>query len=827
MIRDVFYYGEKPNAHPRERHADSLAHARSMSTTEHFWIINKQCDYKGFDWDWDFDFLPDEDVWSQEHNNVWPSSYQKDSGTWLCSTQPSDVVVYRNDVDPVPLKNEISSNWVNIENIDKSKFDFKWHPDPTSPPYIYQFGTLLDENDGPRYVVLGNDGTIVYLERKEVVLEELTFPKYHLKTTLEDLIEEHPSEIFWALNPDLDYSDFDFKWIPDKDNVYHVNAFGSKDNMNTQTYFVNGKMWQKGYRDINYIEDKIVDVRTKIDMFFIDRGNSESQIRFQALRERFPNIIKTRYLNSWVDTINRCTTKSTTNLFWILNSELDYSEFEFDYYPSPWQMKMVHVFGTQWSHWGTTFMVNKTTFPEDTKYVKVIEHLSILNFVKRKTATATNRLYDIVYIDHGNLGDTIENRLIIKYNTSYLKTFKTMLKSLPTQKEHYVWICSSVCDYENFDFSYICDPYAKDQLHVFPSDKQKFGDTFLVDVNKLRSLIEDMEVLEDYEKINYNQHQRVKRLTPPTIISDDTHCDSVQQEFNFPYAIFKTTDNKDLNVIDNEPMSLWAPDTKNIIVTSTGGSRIVVPKEAKKYIKKELYDYPYISHSKSLVQSQPLDIVFLSNGETGADENYEHLLKVTKGLRNRVVRVDGVHGRVAAYHAAALASNTPWMFTVFAKLKVNSKFDWSWQPDRLQVPKHYIFTATNPVNKLEYGHQAMIAYNKKITLANNGTGLDFTLDNEHEVVELNSGVAVYNTDAWTTWRTSFREAIKLVASTDDMSKQRLDAWLNVGEGDFAQYSCEGARHAVEYYQEVNGDLDKLRLSYDWPWLRSYFESKYK
>jgi hypothetical protein len=55
---------------------------------------------------------------------------------------------------------------------------------------------------------------------------------------------------------------------------------------------------------------------------------------------------------------------------------------------------------------------------------------------------------------------------------------------------------------------------------------------------------------------------------------------------------------------------------------------------------------------------------------------------------------------------------------VFAKLEVSSMFDWSWQPDRLQEPKHYIFHALNPVNGLEYGHQAMIAYNKKLVLAN-------------------------------------------------------------------------------------------------------------
>jgi hypothetical protein len=65
---------------------------------------------------------------------------------------------------------------------------------------------------------------------------------------------------------------------------------------------------------------------------------------------------------------------------------------------------------------------------------------------------------------------------------------------------------------------------------------------------------------------------------------------------------------------------------------------------------------------------------------------------------------------------------------VFAKLEVSSSFDWSWQPDRLQEPKHYIFHALNPVNGLEYGHQAMIAYNRKLVLENTAPGLDFTLD---------------------------------------------------------------------------------------------------
>jgi hypothetical protein len=122
---------------------------------------------------------------------------------------------------------------------------------------------------------------------------------------------------------------------------------------------------------------------------------------------------------------------------------------------------------------------------------------------------------------------------------------------------------------------------------------------------------------------------------------------------------------------------------------------------------------------------------------------------------------------------------------------------------------------------------AMIAYNKKLTLANQGKGLDFTMDDEHEVLEINSGSANFNTDEWSTWRTSFREALKLRANEDQVSKDRLDIWLTVGMSKFNEYSMEGAQHAVEYYDEVNGDFDKLKLSYDWPWLRAYFDKKYK
>jgi hypothetical protein len=41
---------------------------------------------------------------------------------------------------------------------------------------------------------------------------------------------------------------------------------------------------------------KTVDVKINIDIFFVDRSNNESQARFEKLKQKFPNLQKTRYL---------------------------------------------------------------------------------------------------------------------------------------------------------------------------------------------------------------------------------------------------------------------------------------------------------------------------------------------------------------------------------------------------------------------------------------------------------------------------------------------------------------------------------------------------
>jgi len=334
----------------------------------------------------------------------------------------------------------------------------------------------------------------------------------------------------------------------------------------------------------------------------------------------------------------------------------------------------------------------------------------------------------------------------------------------------------------------------------------------------------DLKLLDWFETVNYCTEQIVPRLSYDAVPykGDDLTQVIKQHRFNSPYALFYPI-GTDVT-IDYDP-SVWRLKDRAIHTFAESGAVVLAPKDSVQFLDSQCYDYPEIMHHKeSFLPEKPLDIVFVSNGESTAEAMYNHLLKVTKHDKNLVVkRVDGVNGRAAAYKACAEISDTDWFFNVFAKLEMDADFDFHWQPDRLQEPKHYIFHAKNPINGLEYGHQGCIAYNKKLVLDTDEWGLDFTLSKAHEVVPVLSGIALYDSDPWIVWRTAFREVIKLLADDSEASQIRLQSWLTGNKGEYGNASTIGANDAYNYFASVNGDHDKLLLTFEWEWLKEYYE----
>ena len=513
-----------------------------------------------------------------------------------------------------------------------------------------------------------------------------------------------------------------------------------------------------------------------------------------------------------VDTIEQAQQQSRTRFFWFVNYLCDYTRFDFLWEPAPWEANQRHAWPSQWQKDSGTYLVPAQGYT-DTNY---------------RVGPVIPRLPTAIYeIDHmdGNAGGIPNTVKTARYFDNYLDTLKRLANSIPTEQE-YIWICSSVCNYADFDFSWHPDTFQSLLLHVFESDGEKFGDTFFMHVPSFKQRASEFELLDWYD-LNFVKTSVPRRPLPIIQHINDSQVDAVKtSSWLGPLAIFATHKNP----VDSVPcVPLWREKTKTIVPLDRSGSTVVVPKVSVAHIKDQLYDYKYIdkTHRKTY-KNEPLDIVFISNGESAAEDTFMHLQNVASDLfiKQKVHRVDRVNGRVAAYHAAAKASTTPWFFAVFAKLFVNENFDWDWQPDRMQQPKHYIFHALNPVNGLEYGHQAMIAYNKQLVLNNTGRGLDFTLDDAHEVVPVLSGTAVYNMSPWVAWRTAFREALKLKISLPDVENEyRLTQWLSTNPGSQhivnEQWSRWGAEDAVEYFEQVDGEFAALKKSYEWDWLASY------
>ena len=632
---------------------------------------------------------------------------------------------------------------------------------------------------------------------------------------------EHAQELsrtrfFWIVNYLADYTGFDFLWEPVPWQAHQRHAWASQWQKDSGTYLVP----RQGYTETNYRTDRTLTrlpnpapwiIPNPVEDFDYswhpDPTDPPLTYYFGTQWQRTGGPV---YANG-ADTIKIIDNPRATALSTSDNWHNVRGEFDCSWHPDLLDNAYIYQFGTQHQRTGgPQYRVPNAT---DVKYVDQI---------RIQTDRVATAIYEIDHMD-GHAGQIPGTTRTVRYFDNYLDTLKRIANNVPDEHE-FVWICSSVCRYDNFDFTWHPEQWQATMLHVFASDGEKFGDTFFMHVPTFKYRSETCQLLDWYD-INYI-NTSVPRWPMPEIQHNyDSQADAIKTiDWKGPLAVF-VTEGSTVNRNALPTVPLWREKTKTVVPCSSGAGVTIVPKTAVSYIKQQVYDYPYIDKTqRTYYQDIPLDIVFISNGEVNADYNYEKL-KFAVGDRNRVTRIDKVNGRVAAYHAAATASTTPWFFAVFAKLEVDHLFDWSWQPDRLQQAKHYIFHARNPINGLEYGHQAMIAYNKSLTLSNTGTGLDFTLDSEHEVVPILSGTAYYHNDPWMCWRTAFREALKLRAATDVESQYRLKQWLKPcgprDDYDYAQWSHIGAQDAVEYYESVNGEFEELKKSYDWAWLASY------
>ena len=220
------------------------------------------------------------------------------------------------------------------------------------------------------------------------------------------------------------------------------------------------------------------------------------------------------------------------------------------------------------------------------------------------------------------------------------------------------------------------------------------------------------------------------------------------------------------------------------------------------------------------------DIVFISYQEPSADANYA-ALKVRFPMAKRVHGVKGIH---QAHIAAAKKCFTKMFWIVDADAIVMDNFNFDYIVPKHQLDHVHVWRAKNPVNDLVYGYGGVKLFPRQMTIDMDTSKADMTTSiSQHFIaVEQVANITAFNIDAFSAWRSAFRECAKLSSKTilrqnNEETEDRLNIWCTKGaEQRYGDYSIAGAIAGREFGLSNMADISLIN---NFEWLQQQFDSK--
>ena len=230
----------------------------------------------------------------------------------------------------------------------------------------------------------------------------------------------------------------------------------------------------------------------------------------------------------------------------------------------------------------------------------------------------------------------------------------------------------------------------------------------------------------------------------------------------------------------------------------------------------------------SPIYGKELDVIFLSYHESNAEKNWQRLLTKAPNAK----RVDGVKGILEAHQAAAELSSTDMFYVVDGDAYVLDDFEFNYVPDIFDRDAVYVYQSINPINRLVYGYGGIKILPKHQTTITRTANTDITtsISDKFIIIEKMSNITAFNTDAFNTWRSAFRECAKLAAGNIAQSdrhenRRRLSKWQTTGHQEpYGVDAMDGANHGSKYGEKFANDLEKMALINDKDWLRKVYDT---
>ena len=238
----------------------------------------------------------------------------------------------------------------------------------------------------------------------------------------------------------------------------------------------------------------------------------------------------------------------------------------------------------------------------------------------------------------------------------------------------------------------------------------------------------------------------------------------------------------------------------------------------------------YVREQGSITEM--FDIIFLSYNEPKAAERFEKLQQRVSELatiskrKPRIHWVRDVDGIFNAHQEASKFAESKMFWVVDGDADIVEDFDFSYLPDVYDEDVVHVWNSINIVSGLEYGYGGVKLFPTQMVRDATTWGLDFTtgLSSRFKAIPETSCYTNFNTDAYSAWRSAFRECVKLSLSDDVDSKERLDAWMNPNpDADFKEEAERGANEAIAFAKTNKDNTEVLLNINDFEWLKTQYE----
>ena len=214
--------------------------------------------------------------------------------------------------------------------------------------------------------------------------------------------------------------------------------------------------------------------------------------------------------------------------------------------------------------------------------------------------------------------------------------------------------------------------------------------------------------------------------------------------------------------------------------------------------------------------------VFMLSYKEDIDVVEQHIQAIErKGLTVKHVR--GLKGIFNAHKHCAEQADTKLFWVVDADALVHDDFNFDYIPDVYDQDVVHVWASKNPVTGEEYGYGGVKLFNTEQVRGATSWGLDFTtgLSNRFKSMPQISCVTNFNVDAESTWRSAFRESVKLTLSRerDPDAQRRLESWLHpIPDAYFRSEAKAGAEQGKQFAIKHKDNAEQLNKINDYEWL---------